>query len=98
MPEPYYYFTDHTTQGISVEYPFYFNNDLGADTNLIIVEDMGLRDIYPDFSAFLDSQLQDYRFAKFDVLGRYHYLTHTLDDSPIVLYKISQRELHEKLK
>lgn len=98
MPEAYYYFTGHTIQGVSSQPPFYHAENLADDTNLIIVNDMAMRDIHPDFSAFLESQLQDYKFAEFDVAGRYQYLTHTLDNSAIVLYKISQGKLHEELK
>ncbi len=98
MPEPYYYFTEHSTQSITPKHPYYIEtNDLQSE--LIIVNDMGMRDIFPEFSSFVTNKLKDYKIAEYKTDTRYHYIIHSEEiEIPVEVYRISLDKLHEKLR
>lgn len=99
FPEPYYFFLQRDTQSIVNEPPFIYIPQSLDNREVVIVEDMGMRDVFPDFSKLLDTKLTQYRFSKFFVNERYHYTNRSIaENTPVVLYKLKLKELRKIIK
>lgn len=98
FPEPYYFFTSYPTQSIADIPPFiYF--ELPDDKEITIINDMGMRDIFPKFSQFIDKSLEDYKIGEYSVKENYHFAERSEPEShPVILYKIPFNELKNKIK
>ncbi|OGC50398.1 hypothetical protein A2716_04295 [candidate division WWE3 bacterium RIFCSPHIGHO2_01_FULL_40_23] len=86
FPAAYFYFTNLTTQGVTDSPPYiYFQTN---NRPILIVEDMAMRDVYPNFTNFLHKDLKDKKVAEYLVGKTYHYRFNDLnEDRPVVLYK-----------
>ena len=99
FPEPYYYFAKVSTQSIADTYPFVFIDGALDNRTVLIVQDMGMHDVFPAFSKFLDTQLQKYRQDSFWAQESYHYRTRIEKEKyPVILYRIKLSELKEIIK
>lgn len=97
-PEPYYYFTKHSTYSITDKYPFIYIDSSLDNRNVMIIQDMGMYDLFPNFSKILDSQLSKYRIYRFDNKETYHYAHRTIYQSrPTILYIIPLPDLRKIL-
>jgi hypothetical protein len=96
FPEPYYYFTRIPTQSIADRYPYIFIEDTPDDAQLIIIQDMGMHDLFPRFSSFLTKKLYRYQDSSFKIDKIYHYsFSSKKEENPIILYKIRFEELRK---
>jgi hypothetical protein len=94
FPEAYFITTTHPTQSLYDHPPFLNFQDFRETEQVIIIQDAGMRDIFPTFSTFLETKLKNYRSDSFTVDRYYHYADKTtLDEKPVILYHISTSEL-----
>ncbi|MEA2715443.1 MAG: Dolichyl-phosphate-mannose-protein mannosyltransferase [Candidatus Parcubacteria bacterium] len=94
LPEPYFFITGHPTQSIADAAPFVYISDTLDDSAVTIVEDEGMRRIFPVFSGFIAKNLGKYIVKEIPFKGVYRYadLIEKVD-SPIRLYSIRLGEL-----
>jgi hypothetical protein len=98
FPEAYYLGTKRSTQSIADRKPFLDPERIRDTDQLVIIEDAGMRDIFPEFSRFLDSSLASYRTDSYRVNRYYHYTDRTVPETePVVLYRISAFELKQHI-
>lgn len=96
MPEPYFYFTSHPTRSLSSDYPFVYTKDLPPEQDLVIVNDMGMTDIFPGFAAFIADNLSDYKYQEYKVESNYRYRTYRVEDSkPVTIYRLKVKQLNQ---
>lgn len=99
FPEPYYYFIKVPTQSIADTYPFVFFDDTNKEKKIVLVQDMGMHDIFPKFSQFITSNLSEYKKQSFFVHAPYHYADRSEEEKyPIILYEMTLGELKEKIQ
>lgn len=99
FPEPYYYFSHHTTQSITDTPPYIYLDNLSEQTDVIIVEDMGMRDIFPNFSKILENNFSNVKIDQFWIGEKYHYKTYSkTENQPVILYKMNLEELKRVLR
>ena len=98
-PEPYYYALQVPTQSISDTYPYLFLDAVSQDQQLIIIEDMGMHDDFPNFTTFLNKNLQKNKIAIFRVDENFHYVDRVEKEIyPVVIYKITYKEFELMLR
>ncbi len=94
FPEPYYYVSRLTTHSIADEYPYIFIDNSLNNRTALIVQDMGMRDIFPRFSDVLDNYMQNFKQIEFRVREIYHYgLRSENETHPVSLYEVRLSEL-----
>jgi hypothetical protein len=94
FPEAYFIGTGLSTQSVADHKPFLDPTRLKDTDRLLIVQDAGMRDIFPRFSRILDTKLTNYKKESFPVARYYHYADRTvLVKEPVNLYYISVPEL-----
>lgn len=87
LPEAYFYFTGLTTQSVSDNPPHIFIVNTQRPT--LVVQDMGMRTIFPIFSIHLDQTLSDFKITEYTVNEPFHYETDNfLEAKPVIIYKI----------
>lgn len=89
FPESYYALTGQSTHSLALNKPFVYIPEEFDDREVLIVQDMGMRDIFPEFSRLLDEQAQAYLVGK-EWIGRsYHYATRsTKESSELKVYRM----------
>jgi hypothetical protein len=100
LPESYFYYTGMSTRSIleSDQPPFIALDERYNNRKLYIVEDMGMTDIFPNFSKFLDTKLQGFKVGEYWVGTSYHYSIRTEPEiHPVQVYEITRMDLIEKL-
>ena len=99
FPEPYYYVSSLSTHSITDTYPYVYIPDALNDKEIVISEDMGMRDIFPTFTSFLTTHMQDRRLDTFYVHLPYHYAAYSREEThPVTLYKTTVGELKERIQ
>jgi hypothetical protein len=99
FPEPYYYVSRLSTHSITDTPPHVYIPDSLNTKEIIISEDMGMRDIFPTFTKFLDKNMQDRKVDSFYVHLPYHYADYSRKgDKEVILYKTTVKELKERIK
>ncbi len=107
FPEPYYLFTKFSIQSIADSFPFVFISPEYDTKYVYIVEDEGMRKIFPNFTEFLETALRSKVQA--GVEGReittlpvdaiYRYRTEIQPVSlPIVIYKLKLGDLKAEIQ
>jgi hypothetical protein len=92
-PEPYYYFTNHPVIGISDTYPFAFLDNVPEDQDLIVVMDAPARNIYPNFSAFLETNMSQFKVNSYNVNIPFHNATSVFFDSkPVQVFRLTKKD------
>lgn len=94
FPEPYFLFNRQSTQSITDSHPFIYISGVPSNTLIYIVEDEGMRKVFPVFTKFLDSEMQDkitYTFP-IDAMYRYGGDIESVYD-PVIVYIISLNDL-----
>ncbi len=98
MPEPYYYFTNHATRSISEGSPYLYLKELEDERDIVIVNDMAMRDIFPDFSKFVGDNLTKYKLAQYLTNINYRYKFYAKSEEyPVVVYRLKLKDLKNKL-
>jgi hypothetical protein len=96
MPEPYFYFTGHSTTSVMNQSPYFFLEHLHPDTPVVIIQDMATRDIFPDFSKYLDENYQEYKISQYTTNSNYHYLIHSSPENyPVQIYRLKKGQIGE---
>jgi len=99
FPEPYFYILHHTTYSITDTYPYIYIPDSLNKKHIVIIEDMGMRDIFPSLASFLEENLQAYRMDELKINENYHYANRSEKATqPLNIYDITLGELKEKIK
>jgi hypothetical protein len=95
MPEPYYLFTGVPTQSVADQAPYIFSN-IPPDTKITIVEDEGMRAIFPHFTHFIDKSLGQYEVSHHWVNTPFRYTTTiTPEKYPVNIYEIKAADLNK---
>lgn len=98
FPEAYYYFSKQTTHSINNQAPFIYINDSLNETDTFIVLDMGMHDIFPNFTDFVVNNLQPYKVVEFRINETYHYLAYSKDEEfPVEIYEIKLADLKARI-
>lgn len=98
FPEPYFYFTGASTQSVANSPPYIYIDNVPDERQVLIVDDMGMRDLFPRFSAFLRDSMQEAKRDEFFVGERYQYAFHAAsEDTPVILYQTTLGRLNNKI-
>lgn len=99
LPEPYYYSLHRSTYSVADRYPFIFIDNIYNKKTVIIVEDMALHNVFPNFTDFLHKNLQHYKQQHFLVNEKFRLKDTAKEEKyPIIIYRISLDELHKMIK
>lgn len=94
FPDAYYLYTHRPTHSIIDRYPFIYPDRVSDEDEVAIVQDQGMRDIFPLFSSQLDTHLSKYKIIEYRVNEIYHYRTKSEHECcPVKVYKLSLAEL-----
>jgi 4-amino-4-deoxy-L-arabinose transferase-like glycosyltransferase len=97
-PETYYLYTNVTTHSVTNTKPFVYLDNFPSNTTLFIVNDMGMKDYFPNFSQLLDNNLKSKKITE--------YFTHTeyrrgdmikQEIEPVKVYKLTIKELQDSI-
>ena len=96
LPEPYYLYTKIPTQSISDSYPHVFIDESSDSHEIFIIQDMGMHYVFPNFSNFLDRNMQQYKIDEFYIKNNFAYGPYILEEKyPINIYKTTLKNLKE---
>jgi 4-amino-4-deoxy-L-arabinose transferase-like glycosyltransferase len=96
LPEAYYYFTKIPTQSIADSYPYIFLDDSINNKNIVIVEDMAMRDLFPNFSKELDAKFLSFKTQEYWVGASYHWGNKTFPETkPVEIYILNLGQFKE---
>jgi MFS family permease len=97
MPEPYYLFTNIPTQSVADKSPFIFA-DIPANSKLTIVDDEGMRAIFPSFDNFINKNFTRYKTTEYWVGEPLRYTTSIRSEQkPVKVYQLKYSELQKIL-
>jgi hypothetical protein len=100
MPEAYYFYSHLSTQSIleTDQPPFLDIPDSLNDQSVLIIQDMGMKDLFPNFSKFLDQNLSDKIAAEYWVGEEYNFgIRKRVEEKPVRVYQLSLKELKERI-
>lgn len=97
-PEPYYFFTNLPTQSVADTYPYIYIDSKYDGQEIIIIQDMGMHDLFPNFNKEIELRLQDKKIEEYFLHEPYHYANRTLAEKyPVRLYRLTVKVLRERL-
>ena len=86
LPEPYAYFTGHSTQTVSNAYPFIVAHIMD-NQYVVVVQDEAMRRLFPHFSSGMETSLSAYRVTSFTVNEPFTYGSDVVPHpGPVTLY------------
>jgi hypothetical protein len=98
LPEPYYFFTDESTQSLTDVPPYIYLPKTFDEQRVLIVEDMGMHVYFPTFSTVLSTKFAKYTKATYRVQEQFHYENTTFPEKyPVTLYEIKLSDLRKVL-
>lgn len=98
-PEPYYYTLKNSTHSIADTPPYVYISDTLDDRTIIIIQDMAMHDIFPNFTTFLEENLQKYKKTTFTVNENYHSANRSEREKfPTVIYEMKLGELKSLIR
>jgi hypothetical protein len=100
LPEPYFYTTGNTTYSLHDQPPFFGLEPLLAmKGEVVIVEDMAMRQLYPNFSALLRQDFSRYEQANYLTGTDYRYAGRIKpEDGAVHIYKMTPDQLFSQLE
>lgn len=99
MPEPYYLETRHTVHSLTPQYPFLYIPSSLDDHTVIVVEDMGMHEYFPEFVAFLHEELRDKRVARYTIGQSFHSTNIVKKEQyPVILYQLRLKDMRKKIE
>ncbi len=99
QPEPYFYHLALSTQSITDSTPFIYIDTVKDTQKIIIVEDMGMHEYFPNFTKFLESNLKHSEKARFFVHENFHITDRIIKEKyPVIMYELTLGELKTKIK
>jgi len=99
LPEPYYFVTGANTYSLIDRYPYVFIDEKLGKKNVVIVQDLGMEDFFPNFSSFLTKNMLSYRIQKIQIESFYHNRDiYIKTKKPVNVYEINVGDLKKKLK
>jgi hypothetical protein len=97
MPEPYYLFVNIPTQSVADKPPFLFAN-IPPQTKITIVDDEGMRAIFPNFDNFINKNLTGYKTTEYWVNQPLRYTTSIKSEQkPVKVYQLKYSDLQKTL-
>jgi hypothetical protein len=95
MPEPYYVFVNIPTQSVADKPPFLFAN-IPPQTKITIVDDEGMRAIFPNFDNFINKNLTGYKTTEYWVNQPLRYTTSIKSEQkPVKVYQLKYSDLQK---
>ncbi len=102
FPEAYYLGSKVSTHSISDTAPFVYIPENENIKNILIIEDMGLRTIFPNFSSLVHLNLVKFKVLELPISVPSAIFRHgnniNNSDGPIVLYRLPLSELKNLIK
>jgi hypothetical protein len=96
FPEPYYYFTRHSTHSINDNFPYVYVPDALDEREVVVVEDMGMRQVFPNFSRMAQEGLGEYKLTEYRTNTKYRYTTTVIEEQgPVIAYRLKLATLKE---
>jgi hypothetical protein len=96
-PEPYYLLAGSPTQSIADSFPYIYAN-LPKQEKITIVEDENMRRIFPNFSNFVQKNLNPYKVNEYWVNAPVRYTTYIApEQKPVTVYQINAQKLKNLL-
>lgn len=94
FPEPYFLQTQQSVQSIADDPPFVYISNSANEKRVVIVEDEGMRYVFPHFTKFLHTSLNNYTITSIPLSVPFRYAD-TIGNvfEPIRLYGIRLDEL-----
>jgi hypothetical protein len=94
FPEPYYFFTGKTVVGVTNETPFADFESIDDQTEIIVVNDLAMKNLFPAFYDLVEKQLDDYKIGQFFTNRNYRYKTGVSKEKmPVFIYRIKLWDL-----
>lgn len=98
FPEAYFYKTRASTYSLTDNPPYIYIDSSLDNKQIYIIEDMGMRDIFPNFSRFLESNLKPFVKKEFWVNETYRYSGYSQkENNPVIVYEIKLSDLKNRL-
>jgi hypothetical protein len=93
FPEPYRLIIGNDTQSVADRPPFLFMNSSASTTALVIIEDEGMRTVFPEFSATLQNAFAQYKVHSIPLTSPFRYGgAITTPTEPLHLYRLTLAE------
>jgi hypothetical protein len=98
FPEPYYFFSRKPVYSIVNHYPFIYIPLKLQNDDIYIIQDEGMREIFPAFSSHLTSDMKQFKIRSFYTHAIYHYIAISKkENKPVNVYKIKIKTLQAKI-
>lgn len=98
MPEPYRLFTGASVQSIAQSWPFIPLSGYAANQSLMIVNDAGMKEYFPDFYTFVDEKLSRYKTETYAIDEPLRTRTDiTENPAPVEVYTLTVEQLQAAL-
>jgi hypothetical protein len=93
-PEPYYLFTQVPTQSLADNYPYLYIDKNQDSKTVVIVDDMAMGQLFPNFDYFVNAYLRPYKTQQYFVNTPLRsYSGVTPENQPVTIYKLKLSEL-----
>lgn len=97
-PEAYYFHTKLSTHSLNDNHPFIYIDESLNEKEVLVIQDTAMRDLFPNFSLFLDNNLQNKLIDQFWVGENFHFATKSVPENyPVRIYQIQLNELRQKI-
>jgi hypothetical protein len=96
FPEPYFLVIGNSAQGVYDTPPFIHLDESYDSKNLFIINDMGMRDQFPNFSVFVSNNLKPYKTGEYQINENYHYQNRVeAEKYPVEVYQIKVGDIRK---
>lgn len=94
FPEPYFFVTRFSTYSLADQYPYIYIDDSMNSHEVLLIQDMGMHDIFPSFSVLIDKKLQDFLVDDYLVGIDYRYGNYSKPEAyPVRVFKLTLGQL-----
>ena len=99
MPESYYLYSGFSTHSIADKPPYLFIPDELNNKKIRIIQDIGMRDLFPNFNQIIEQKLQDKKIDQYHTGANYKFAIKTLPETvPVIIYETTLQDLKERIK
>ncbi|MBX4187973.1 MAG: glycosyltransferase family 39 protein [Candidatus Doudnabacteria bacterium] len=95
-PEPYYFYSGIPTHSVADVRPYLFIDDSLNNKNVYVVIDMGMRDYFPEFTKFIETNFRNKKVLEFFVDAEYRRRDLIIpENAPVGVYVLNLGELKQ---